>query len=115
MAALLHRTSRPKLENCSGHRSSRNYGDNHRIAVWSQGCCACLLNGDGYLGCSPYCLVCARHNGFRQGRLPGPQPAVAFGPGCWSIYLWTSVFLRSVVVSSAQTLVRGCLFCLHIS
>src|SRR5690242_12944321 len=114
MAALLHRTGRPKLENRSGHRSSRHNGDNHRIAVWSQGRCTCLLNGDDSLGRSPYCLVCARHNDFYQGRLPGPQPALAFGPRCWSTHLWTTVLLRSVVVSPAQTLVRSCPFCLPV-
>src|SRR6266567_1852154 len=115
MAAFLHRIGRSKLENRSGHRPSRDYGDRFGIALWTLGCCVCLLNGNDAVGCSAYCVVCARHCGFLPGRCADAEQAVAFRHRGWSALLSTAALWWSTVVSSAQARIRSYSFWLRLS
>src|SRR6266436_3180960 len=115
MAALLHRTGWTKFENRSSHRPSCDYGDRYRIALWTQRRCVCLLNGDDAVGCSAYCVVCARHGGLRPGRCADPEQTVGFRHRRCDARLCTAILLRSTVVSLAQARTRRCFLCLCLS
>src|SRR5439155_7575290 len=108
MVADVARTSGTGLENGSRLRALHDCGLLNWVALWTQGCCVCLLSDDDAVRHSDDRSCCTRYCNFRSRYSRDCEPSAAFRHRGCRTCAWTAVLVRPISFTAAQACLRGC-------